>query len=88
MESAWIIQTISVSGAIMVLSAYALIQGGVWRELDSGYLALNLIGSVLLGVVALIERQAGFVLLEFAWAGLAMLGVWRAWKGRRDQQTT
>ena len=77
-----LIQTISVLGAIMVLGAYAMIQVGYWRELDSGYLALNVIGSLLLGIVALIERQVGFVLLEFTWAGLAFLGVVRAFKTR------
>ena len=79
-----VIQTISVIGACMVLAAYGLIQSGIWRELDAGYLALNVIGSLLLGVVALIERQVGFVLLEFAWAGLALLGVARAVKARRQ----
>jgi len=33
------------AGALMVLSAYGLIQGGVWRELNAGYLALNIVGS-------------------------------------------
>jgi hypothetical protein len=26
------------AGRLMVLSAYGLIQGGVWRELNAGYL--------------------------------------------------
>ena len=30
-----LLQVISVLGALMVLSAYGLIQGGVWRELDA-----------------------------------------------------
>ena len=32
-------QVLSVVGALMVLTAYALIQSGIWRELDAGYLA-------------------------------------------------
>ena len=36
-------QVLSVVGALMVLTAYALIQSGIWRELDAGYLALNII---------------------------------------------
>lgn len=67
----------------MVLVAYALIQAGTWRELDSGYLALNIIGSLLLGIVAIHDRRAGFVLLEFAWAAIAMVGVARAVLARR-----
>ncbi len=45
-----LLQLISMLGALMVLSAYGLIQGGVWRELNAGYLALNIVGSLLLGL--------------------------------------
>ncbi len=79
-----IMQLLSVLGALMVLAAYGLIQNGIWRELDAGYLALNIVGSLLLGVVAVAERQVGFILLEFAWAGLGVIGVVRAWKARRS----
>lgn len=78
-----IIQLLSVVGALMVLAAYGLIQSGIWRELNPGYLALNIVGSLLLGIVAVVERQAGFILLEFAWVGLGLIGVVRAWKARR-----
>lgn len=61
----------------MVLAAYALIQAGVWRELDAGYLALNIVGSLLLGIVAIEDRRVGFVLLEFVWAGIGVVGVVR-----------
>jgi hypothetical protein len=40
-----LLQLISVLGALMVLSAYGLLQGGIWRELNAGYLALNIVGS-------------------------------------------
>jgi fluoride ion exporter CrcB/FEX len=79
-----VIQAISVIGALMVLIAYGLIQSGIWRELDAGYLVLNILGSLLLGAVAVIEHQVGFVLLEFAWAGLGFWGVMRALKARRE----
>ena len=78
-----IMQALSVVGALMVLAAYGLIQSGIWRELNAGYLALNIVGSLLLGIVAVAERQAGFILLEFAWVGLGLIGVVRAWKARR-----
>jgi fluoride ion exporter CrcB/FEX len=76
-------QVLSVVGALMVLTAYALIQSGIWRELDAGYLALNIIGSLLLGVVAVEDQRVGFILLEFAWAGLGCIGVVRAIKARK-----
>jgi drug/metabolite transporter (DMT)-like permease len=76
-------QVLSVVGALMVLTAYALIQSGIWRELDTGYLALNIIGSLLLGIVAIEDQRVGFILLEFAWAGLGFIGVVRAVKARK-----
>ncbi|MBS0171271.1 MAG: hypothetical protein JSR62_13035 [Nitrospira sp.] len=78
-----VMQVISVAGALMVLLAYGLNQAGTWRELDAGYLALNIVGSLLLGIVAIEDRRVGFVLLEFAWAGIALVGVARAIRARR-----
>ena len=78
-----LLQVISVLGALMVLSAYGLIQGGVWSELNAGYLALNIVGSLLLGIVAIEDQRVGFIFLEFAWAGLGLVGVARAVKARR-----
>ncbi len=77
------LQLLSVTGALMVLAAYALIQSGVWRELDTGYLAMNIVGSLLLGIVAIADQRVGFILLEFAWAGLGLAGVVRAIKARK-----
>ena len=69
---------------LLVLTAYGLIQGGIWRELDPGYLALNIVGSLMLGVVAVVDQRAGFILLEFAWAALGFVGVARAIKARKS----
>ena len=78
-----LLQLISVMGALMVLAAYGLLQSGVWSELHVGYLAFNIIGSLLLGIVAIEDQRAGFIFLEFAWAGLGLIGVVRAVKARR-----
>lgn len=82
-----LLQILSVVGALMVLGAYAMIQNGIWRELDAGYLGLNIVGSLLLGVVAIADERVGFILLEFAWAGLGVVGVVRAMKARKAAQT-
>jgi fluoride ion exporter CrcB/FEX len=78
-----LLQVMSVVGAVMVLAAYGLNQGGIWRELHAGYLALNIVGSLMLGIVAIIDQRAGFILLEFAWAGLALIGVARALRSKQ-----
>jgi fluoride ion exporter CrcB/FEX len=77
------LQVMSLVGALMVLLAYGLNQGGIWRELHAGYLTLNIVGSLLLGVVAIVDQRAGFILLEFAWAGLGLVGVARAIRSRQ-----
>jgi fluoride ion exporter CrcB/FEX len=78
------LQVMSIVGALMVLAAYGLNQGGIWRELHAGYLTLNILGSLMLGVVAIVDQRAGFILLEFAWAGLGLIGVARAIRSRQQ----
>ena len=80
------LQVLSVIGALMVLAAYGLNQGGIWDELHTGYLGLNIGGSLLLGVVAIVDQRAGFILLEFAWAGLGLVGVARAMRARQQHE--
>ena len=81
-----LLQIVSVLGALMVLAAYGLNQGGVWRELHAGYLAFNILGALLLGIVAVVDQRAGFIFLEFTWAGLGLVGVARAIRARQKQQ--
>jgi fluoride ion exporter CrcB/FEX len=51
--------------------------------LNAGYLAFNIVGSLLLGIVAIVDQRVGFIFLEFAWAALGLIGVARAVKARR-----
>ena len=78
------LQVMSIVGALMVLAAYGLNQGGIWRELHAGYLTLNILGSLMLSVVAVVDQRAGFILLEFAWAGLGLIGVARAIRSKQQ----
>jgi hypothetical protein len=52
----------------MILSAYAAAQSGRWSTDDLIYLWLNLIGSVILAVLAGTSQNWGFLLLEGVWA--------------------
>ena len=62
------LQIISVIGALMILAAFAANQFNRMSSDSGAYLVLNLVGSSLLCVVAVIERQYGFILLEGVWA--------------------
>lgn len=68
-------QLIEVTGAVMILAAYALAQ---FRGLDrhgAPYLLLNLAGGAILAVLAGIHQQWGFFLLQAVWTVVALWGV-------------
>jgi hypothetical protein len=61
-------QVVQVIGALMILTAYAAAQTGRWSTDTPLYLWLNLVGSVILAVLAATSRNWGFLLLEGVWA--------------------
>jgi hypothetical protein len=61
-------QVIQVIGALMILIAYAAALTGRWSTDALAYLVLNLVGSVILAVLAAISENWGFLLLEGVWA--------------------
>lgn len=61
-------QLVQVVGALMVLAGFVLSQLGWLGQRSYPYLVLNLVGSGLLAVLALVGGQWGFLLLEGAWA--------------------
>lgn len=74
-------------GAVMVLGAYALAQFRLLDARSYPYLLLNLIGSGVLAVLALGERQWGFFLLEGVWALISFWGLWDRARGGRPTAT-
>ena len=64
-------QAVSVVGALLILLAYVLNQMGRLGRADSTYNWMNLVGSLILTVVAWRAQQWGFVLLEGVWAAVS-----------------
>ncbi len=56
----------------MVLGAFSLSQFRVLSQQSYPYLLLNVLGSAILAVLAAIEQQWGFLLLEGVWALAAL----------------
>ncbi len=65
-------QAISLVGAVLILAGYAGLQQGRLAREDASFNWLNFVGSSLLGVVAVVDRRWGFILLEFTWAALSV----------------
>jgi hypothetical protein len=60
-------QAIQVLGALAILAAYALAQFRVLDQHAPAFLLLNVAGAAVLAVLAYLDRQWGFVLLEGVW---------------------
>lgn len=68
-----ILQGSSVLGAICILAAFVALQRRLWTSHTTIYLWLNLVGAVLLGVVAIADRRIGFIVIEVVWAWVSLL---------------
>jgi hypothetical protein len=74
-------QVVQVVGALLILAAFTAAQFG-WLDTKSRvYLVLNLIGSIVLTVLAWYEEQWGFLLLEFVWAIVSAWGLFQVLRG-------
>ncbi len=76
------LQIISVLGALAILGAYVANQFRLIGPSNMSYSALNFIGSTVLTVIAVIEVQWGFILLEAVWALVSLWGIITLLRGR------
>ncbi len=73
------IQLVSILGSLLVLLAYVANQFGWLRTQGLAYAFANIAGSGILAVIAALEAQWGFLLLEGAWASVSLVAVLRRW---------
>ena len=75
------LQLVQVLGSLLILSAFAASQRGRLSTTSAPYLLLNVAGSAILAVLALHERQWGFLLLESCWAVISAASLRRRTAG-------
>jgi hypothetical protein len=75
-------QIAQIAGAVLILIAFGAAQRGSMSPHSLVYLALNLAGSLVLAVVAAVEFDLGFLLLEAVWAVISAWGLWELARGR------
>jgi hypothetical protein len=77
------IQATQIFGSLLVLTAFVAGQLRRMEPSDRSYVLLNLVGSSILAIVALIEQQWGFLLLEGVWALVSLGSTVQLMRGKR-----
>jgi hypothetical protein len=83
-----VLQMISVMGALAILGAYATSQFGFVDPSWLSYQVANFLGSAVLTVVAIMDWQPGFILLEGTWALVSLWGIASILRGGSTSPTT
>ena len=74
-------QLIQVAGSLLILAGFAAAQAGRLSIDSARYLVLNFVGSAILAVLAWIDRQWGFLLLEGVWAIVSLWSLAQLMRG-------
>jgi hypothetical protein len=75
-------QIVEVGGAVLILAAFIASLRGTLSQQSAAYLGLNLAGSAVLTVIALVDAHWGFVLLEGVWALVSAWALLQLGRGR------
>lgn len=75
-------QLIQVAGSLLILAGFAAAQAGRLSIDSASYLVLNFVGSAVLAVLAFIDSQWGFLLLEAVWAVVSLWSLVQLMRGR------
>ncbi len=76
-------QWVSLGGCLLILAGYAGLQSRRLSPESLAFNALNAVGSALLLWVAVVDRRAGFIVLEGAWVGISLAAMLRRHKPGR-----
>ncbi len=76
-------QFLQIGGAVAILAAFIALQAGAVEATSWSYLVLNLAGAAVLAIVAAVDRDWGFLLLETVWTAVTGWSVIRKVRDRR-----
>jgi hypothetical protein len=74
-------QLVQVAGSLLILAGFAAAQAGRLSIDSASYLVLNFVGSAILAVLAWIDQQWGFLLLESVWAVVSLWSLLQLMRG-------
>ncbi len=74
--------TIQIAASLLILVPFVLAQVGRLMPSSPAYIVLNLVGSIVLAIDALLGAQWGFLLLEGVWAIVSAISLVRWARGR------
>jgi hypothetical protein len=77
-------QVVQIIGAMLILSAYVSAQQGRLKFDSVRFLGMNMVGAAILTVVAAVNRDIGFLLLEGVWTWVSARGFRRALKADQE----
>jgi hypothetical protein len=75
-------QVVQIVGALLILAGFAGLQLGRISAVSRTYLWLNLVGAIILAVLAFVEEQWGFLLLEAVWSLVSAWSLFQVLQGR------
>ena len=82
------VQILSLLGALMQLLVYALMQVGRLSSASYPYQLGNVIGSLLMTIVATLNHEYGFILMEAVWCLTSTYGLIRLIRQQADATST
>ena len=80
-----VVQVVSIVGALAILGAFAANQLGWIRPSQLPYAAANFVGAGILTVVAVVDRQIGFTILQGAWTLVSLWAIVSILRGRGER---
>lgn len=73
-----ILQLMNIVGAACILGAFVALQTKKLDRDSWGFNLLNVIGSVLLGTVAVFDHRYGWIVMETVWTAVSIRALYRA----------